>query len=129
MANYKYDALLEVFKRVDNRGNYLAVNISEAQRIINLLDLGYSHSAISNKVRLSNQKAGMSTVKSFIKNYLEGNIEIPEDAPAPVNVFTELDESNRLDALERRLCELEEEFEEYKASQEDNWISRIRSRI
>jgi len=110
MANYKYNVELEVFKRTDNRGNYLAVNISEAQRIVTLLNLGYSISKIENKVKLTNPKAGTSTIKSFIKNYKEGNIEIPEDAPAPVQDIEELTLDDKTSNIEERMSKLEEDW-------------------
>ena len=111
MANYKYDSQLEVFKRTDNRGNHLAVNISEAQRIISLLDLGYSASKIQNKIRLSNPKASTSTLNSFIRNYVDGNIFMPDDAPAPVRSLESISDNDRINRLEERVIELEKKVD------------------
>lgn len=122
MANYKYDSQLEVFKRTDNRGNHLAVNVSEAQRIISLLDLGYSASKIQNKVRLSNPKASTSTLNSFIRNYIEGNIFMPEDAPAPVRSIESLTDNDRISRLEERVTKLEEELEFMNNDSEDKGL-------
>jgi len=118
MANYEYDADIEMFRRTDNRGNHLAVNIYEAQRIVSLLNLGYSLSKIQNKVKLTNPKAGMSTLRSFIRNYEEGNIKIPEDAPAPSRVFDTISDSDRISKLEERVTLIEEKMNEKKSFRE-----------
>ena len=76
-------------------------------RIISLLNLGYSVSAIQGKVTLSHPKATNHTISTFIKNYNEGNIEIPDDAPAPTHMVDELTDSSRIDALEERVRKLE----------------------
>lgn len=110
MVNYYYDVGSESFKREDNRGKGLYVNITEAQRIVNLLDLGHSLTEVEGKVTLSNPKGTSTTIKSFIKNYKNGNIEMPIDAPAPVRVFEELSDSSRIDELEERVSALEEIF-------------------
>ena len=126
MVEYYYDVESEVFKRADNRGNYLAINVAEAQRIISLLDLGYSVIGIKNKVQISNPRCKSSTVDSFIKNYNQGNINMPEDAPAPALVFESFEDENRLDALEKRVSELESELDELKnnglTSKVKSWI-------
>lgn len=108
MAEYYYDVHDEVFKRTDNRGNHLAVNVAEAQRIESLINLGYSEYKIQDKVVLSNPKASRSTINSFIKNLKAGNIHMPEDAPAPILMFDSLTDSERIDALEERISKLEE---------------------
>lgn len=109
MAEYYYDVNDEVFKRKDKRGNHLAINIAEAQQIVRYLDLGYNNSEISNKVAISNPKCGSTTVNSFIKNYKQGNIKMPVDAPAPVRLFESLTDSDRIEELERRVSILEAE--------------------
>lgn len=120
MAKYGYDVRGEVFKREDNRGNPLRINIAEAQRIISLLNLGYSTTAILNKVELS--KGTSSTVKNFIKNYQAGNIDIPDDAPAPVQVLDEMEDSRRIDALEERVTKLELIQKESTLDKVKQWI-------
>lgn len=107
MVNYRYDVESECFRRVDNRGKPLYVNITEAQKIILQLDLGYSVTSIEGKVALSNPKGTVTTIRSFIRNYRAGNIEIPTDAPAPARVFDDVMESNRIDELEKRIEKLE----------------------
>ena len=114
MANYIYNPNKEAFVREDNRGKPLYINITEAQRIISLMDLGYSVADIENKMSLSNPKGTSTTVKSFIKNYKLDNIEIPDNAPAPSGVFNGLTDNDRLDALEERVSKLEKKLGENK---------------
>lgn len=110
MAEYYYDVDDEVFKRVDKRGTHLYVNVAEAQRIISLINLGYNNVQIKNKVIISNPKCGSTTVTSFIKNYKLGNIKMPEDAPAPTKLFDSITDNDRLDALEERISNLENQM-------------------
>lgn len=114
MVKWYYDDVEEVFKRSDNRGNHLAINIVEAQQIIRFVDLGYNNVEITNKVPISNPKCGSTTVSSFIKNYKLGNINMPEDAPVPTKVFDSITEENRLDDMESRIAKLESDVEEFK---------------
>lgn len=107
MAKYEYDKKREVFVRKDKRGNHLAVNIVEAQRIVHFMNLGYSINDIQGKMNLVSPKGTASTVKSFIRNYLQGNIEMPDDAPAPSMVFDSMTDNDRLTALEERVTALE----------------------
>ena len=137
MKKYIYDAHSETFKRSDKRGMPLYVNIVEANRIINLVNLGTSVQKIIENVKLSNPKASVSTVRSFIKNYREDNIEIPEDAPVPVKIFDEVTEDSRVDELEKRVKALEDKMAELKPtafageskSMEKGVINRIRTWI
>lgn len=105
MAKYVYDVDDEVFRRLDNSGRPLNVNVTEAERIVSLMNLGYGDTAISKKVTLVKGKS--STVKSFIKNYKLGNIEIPDDAPAPTYMVEEISDGSRISALEERVTKLE----------------------
>ena len=107
MAKYEYNVDCECFKRLDNRGKPLYVNIIEANRIINLINLGHSVADINGKVALSNPKGTVTTINSFIRNYREDNIIMPDDAPAPVKVFESFGDSDRISALEERITELE----------------------
>lgn len=112
MANYNYNPNKEAFVREkDNRGKPIYVNVTEAQRIVSLIDLGYSVADIENKMSLSNPKGTSTTVRSFIKNYKEGNIQIPNDAPAPSRIFDGLTDNDRLNELEERVSKLEKKFE------------------
>ena len=107
MVKYSYDVEEECFKRNNTRGRPLYVNIIEAQRITHLVDLGAYTENIVEKVKLSNPKAGKSTVRTFIKNYKEDNVEMPSDAPVPARVFDEMKEESRVNALEKRVETLE----------------------
>jgi len=111
MVNYIYDVNDEYFKRADNRGRPLYLNVTEALRIVNMIDMGNSIPAIVNKVNLVHPSATTTTIKSFIRNYNEGNIEIPTNAPVPSNVFDEMTVESNYDALERRVSALEEMME------------------
>lgn len=111
MVNYNYDVNKEAFVRSDKRGRALYVNISEANRIISLLDLGHSITDIQMKVVLVNPKGTATTVKNFIKNYTEGKINMPENAPAPSKIFQSLTDNDRLNNLEERVSKLEEIIE------------------
>jgi len=110
MAKYEYIPKMEAFRRVDARGKPLFVNITEAQRIVSLLDLGYSMTDIQSKITLTNPKGTGTTVRSFVKNYLDGNIELPTDAPAPTRVFESMTDNDRLNELEERVSRLEEQY-------------------
>lgn len=107
MVKYNYNTEMEAFKRNDNRGKPLYVNITEAQRIVSLLELGYSVSDVCGKISLNNPKGTVTTIKSFIRNYNEENITIPQDAPAPALLFDSVDDEARISELERRVSRLE----------------------
>lgn len=122
MVEYHYDVNTEAFKRADNRGKSLYVNITEAQRIISLLNLGYSISDIEGKVSLSSPQGTITTVKSFIRNYKQGNINMPTDAPAPVKVFDSITDGSRIDLLEERVTKLEMIQKESVLDKVKSWI-------
>lgn len=107
MVKYLYNADLEAFRREDKKGKPLYINIIEANRIINLLELGHSVADINGKIALSNPKGTATTINSFIRNYKEDNIVIPENAPAPIHNFESLSDSSRISALEERVTDIE----------------------
>ena len=76
MVKYNYNVEMEAFKRSDNRGKAIYVNVAEAQKIVSMLELGYSVADICGKVSLNSPKGSLTTIKSFIRNYKSGNIEI-----------------------------------------------------
>lgn len=127
MVKYSYDVEDECFKRKNKRGRPLYVNITEAQRITNFVDLGAYTESIIDRVQLVSPKAGKSTVRSFIKNYKDGNIEMPTDAPVPTKVFDEMTDESRIDALEKRVELLEQRLSEQPTQK--NVIERIRTWI
>lgn len=104
---YEYFEDDECFRRVDNRGRPLFVNISEALQIESLMNLGYSVEEIKDRVKLSNRKAGRNTVVSMIKNIREGNVDLTGDYTIPVNQLVEVDDDMRISALEKRVDVLE----------------------
>ena len=110
MVKYNYNVEMEAFKRSDNRGKAIYVNVAEAQRIVSMLELGYSVADICGKVSLNSPKGSLTTIKSFIRNYKNGNIEIPTNAPAPSNVYESMDYDVRFDELEERVLKLENKF-------------------
>ncbi len=124
MAKYEYDANREVFVRKDKRGNHLAVNIAEAQRIINFMNLGYSVDGIQGKMNLVSPKGTASTVKSFIRNYKQGNIEMPNDAPVPVRLFESVEDDNRIDELEERISRIEQKMNESWKDKVKLWMRK-----
>ena len=111
MVKYNYNAEMEAFKRADNRGKAIYVNVAEAQRIVSMLELGYSVADICGKVSLNSPKGSLTTIKSFIRNYKNGNIEIPTDAPAPSNVYESMDYDVRFEELENKVLALEERID------------------
>ena len=76
--NYKYDVEQECFVREDGLGKKFWINVTEAQRIMTLYDLGNSVSEIRNKIQF-NGEVYESTIRNFIRNVQEGKIEIPTD--------------------------------------------------
>ena len=112
---YVYNIEMEAFRREDKRGKPLYINIAEANRIINLLNMGYSVASINGKISLNNPKGTVTTINSFIRNYNEGNIIMPENAPAPVHIFESITDSDRIDELEKRISNLEDRFSELKS--------------
>jgi len=109
MVKYEYDPLIEKFRRVDNKGTHLNINIVEARRIVALKNLGYKVTSIyrDSELNLAN-KIGISTLRTFIKNYDAGNISIEGEFPVPKAVFDEMTDESRIDELERRIEVLEE---------------------
>ena len=126
MAKYHYNVEKEAFVREDNKGKPLYVNISEAQKIVLQLDLGYSVSSIEGKVALSNPKGTVTTIRSFIRNYKAGNIEISSDAPAPARVFDDILESNKLEELEERIENLEDIISDITANGGQSFTEKVK---
>ena len=98
---YDYDVENECFVREDKLGKKIWINITEAQRIVTLHELGNTISQINNKINFQSGKVGESTVKNFLNNVEQGNIEIYGDYPAPIGVIQELSIEERLNNLEK----------------------------
>ena len=126
MVKYSYDIERECFKRADNRGKPLYVNIVEAQKIEHQLNLGYSLTQIEGKVALSNPMGTATTIKSFVRNYKQGNIEMPENAPLPVRVFDNITESNKIEELEERIENLEDIISDITANGGQSFTEKVK---
>lgn len=105
---YEYRVEEEDFKRVDNRGRPLKINISEARQIESLRTLGYPVSKIYEKIEF-NKDVSITTLRTFIKNMESGNISLEGDYPAPVHIKKDMD-------LEARLCRIEESVKRLEKS-------------
>lgn len=99
MVKYEYDVATESFKRVDNRGNKLKINITEARRIESLLNLGHNPNYIWNKINFIND-VSITTVRTFIKNLEAGNIDLEGDYPAPALLMEDMTMEARVKRLE-----------------------------
>ena len=103
---YNYDVKNECFVREDGLGKKIWINITEAQRIVTLHELGNSIGQINSKINFQSGKVSESTVKNFLNNVENGNIEVYGDYPAPVGVIQDLTIEERLNNLERDVEEL-----------------------
>ena len=112
MAKYEYDPIIEKFRRVDNKGKPLDINIVEARRIVALKNLGYKVPSIfrDNEMNLPS-KIGITTLRTFIKNYDDGNISIEGEFPVPKAVFDDMTKESEIDDLKRRVEILEQVVE------------------
>ena len=100
MVKYEYNPSLEGFQREDRRGRVLPINIVEGRRIESLLNLGYSVTRIYDEIDFVD-KVTLTTVRTFVKNYREGNISLEGDFPIPEHDFEEITMEVRLEKLER----------------------------
>lgn len=106
MVKYKYNVEMEVFKRVDNRGPPLSVNIVEARRIKSMMDLGIKAPTIMKKINFVNN-ISITTLRTIMNNIEKGNLMLDGDYPAPSQVMNDM-------GLEMRVTQLEKEVEELK---------------
>lgn len=109
MVKYEYNPTLEGFQRVDRRGRVLPINISEGRRIETLLKLGCSVASIYESIDF-NKDVTSTTVRTFVKNYREGNISLEGDFPVPEHQFEEVTNDSRLTSLEDRVQTLEDQM-------------------
>lgn len=112
MAKYNYVPELEMFRRVDNRGPSLKVNIVEARRIKSLMDLGIKAPTIMKKIDFTNN-ISMTNLRTIMNNIEDGNIDMDGDYPAPVGTMKEMD-------IEARISELEKDIAEFKRRMNGN---------
>lgn len=106
MVKYVYNPDLEVFRRVDNRGPSLKVNIIEARRIKSMMDLGIKAPTILVKIDFVNP-ISMTNLRTIMKNIEKGNLELDGDYPVPTNQLDDINTEIRLTNLEERMNELE----------------------
>ncbi len=107
---YNYSIEQECFIREDNLGKKYPINITEARRIMTLVDLGNSVSEIRNKIRFKSNKVAESTIKNFIIQVRNGNISLDGDYPAPADVVFELTLDERISRLEEDIAEIKEQL-------------------
>ena len=119
---YNYDAKNECFVREDGLGKKFFINSHEAQRIMTMVDLGYSIPRICNKIQFASDKVYESTVTNFINNVKEGNIIVSDEYPAPNGVLESLTVEDRISRLEDRVTALEEIKENKTESRWKKWL-------
>lgn len=122
---YNYDVEKECFVREDGLGKKIWINITEAQRIVTLHELGNTVSQINSKIDFNSKRVSESTVKNFLNNVSEGNIEVYGDYPAPIGVITELTIEERLNNLERDVEMLKNKSCECK--DDDSVVDKVKS--
>ena len=117
MVKYDYDVEKECFKRVDNRGRPLMINITEGKKVESMLNLGYPISQIYRKIDWVND-INETNLRTFVRNLQNGNIDVSGDYPAPRPVFEDLTISgleNRIEKLEEIVKNHEDRFSELKS--------------
>ena len=119
---YNYDVENECFIREDGLGKKFHINITEARRIVTLHDLGNNVSEIRNKIQFQSNKVSEITIRNFLKQIGNGNIDLTGDYPAPSNVVFELTLEERISNLEERVKELEDKKEAVKTV---SWRERL----
>lgn len=119
---YNYDVENECFIREDGLGKKFHINITEARRIVTLHDLGNTVSEIRNKIQFQSNKVSEITIRNFLKQIGNGNIDLTGDYPAPSNVVFELTLEERISNLEERVKELENKKEAVKTV---SWRERL----
>ena len=89
MVKYEYDIERECFRRVDNRGRPLMINITEGKKVESMLNLGYPVAQIYRKIDWVND-INETNLRTFVRNLNNGNIDVSGDYPAPQIVFEDL---------------------------------------
>lgn len=110
MVKYEYNPELEVFRRVDNRGPSLKVNIVEARRIKSMMDLGIKAPTILMKIDFVNP-ISMTNLRTIMNNIEKGNLELDGDYPMPTGQLNDINTEIRLTSLEERMSKLENKKE------------------
>lgn len=123
---YKYDASRECFIREDGLGKKFYINSTEAHRIMNMYSFDNSIGEIRNKIQFNHpRKVTESTIKNFINNVKNGNIELTDDLPAPVEDVMNITMDDRMESLEQRMSVLEDMICNKKSFSDKvkSWIS------
>lgn len=111
MVKYDYDVTIEGFRRVDRRGRPLYINITEARRIVHMLEMGCSLAKIYSKIDFA-RDISTTTLRTFAKNYNQGNISVEGDYPTPREIVEEISLSTKVEKLEKRVSDLEDTISE-----------------
>ena len=117
MVKYEYDIDKECFRRVDNRGRPIMINITEGKKVDSLLTLGYPISEIYRKIDWVND-INETNLRTFVRNLKDGNIDVDGDYPVPQIIFEDL----TIDGFEDRIKALERIVERH-----ENMISELKS--
>lgn len=123
---YKYDDNQECFIRVDGLGKKFYINSTEAHRIITMYNLDNSIGEIRNKIHFKNpKKVTESTIKNFINNVNNGNIDLSKVEFAPIDDVMDITLDDRVESLEQRIGILEDMLENKKSLSDKvkSWIS------
>ena len=109
MVKYEYNPEIEMFRRVDNKGPSLKVNIVEARRIESMMQLGIKAPTIMKKIDFVNN-ISMTNLRTIMSNIEQGNLKLEGDYPAPVATLDEMSIDARMDRLEEDLEEFKEKY-------------------
>ena len=121
MVKYEYNVEQEVFRRVDNRGVPLKVNIVEARRIKSMMDLGLKATTIIQKIDFVN-KISITNLKTIMNNIENGNINLDGDYPIPTRNLEDINYDIRISNLEERVEKLEVKLNDLGSSTKDKTI-------
>lgn len=121
---YEYNSGLGCFERSDGLGKKIWVNMSEAQRIITLRDLGNTIGEIQAKMNFTSNKATSYSVKTILNKYDDGSIIIDMSSPASNIQFEDMSMDARIMDLEERLSKLEKLVTDKK---EESFTDKVKS--
>lgn len=121
MVKYQYNVEMEGFQRIDRRGRVLPINITEGRRIDSMSQLGCSSQEIYDGITFNAKTVTHSTVKTFLKNVKEGNINLEGDYPAPSKTIEEMSLESRVDRLEEKMDSLLKQPPTCDCQSEKSW--------
>lgn len=123
MVKYEYNVEQEVFRRVDNRGVPLRVNIVEARRIKSMMDLGLKATTIIQKIDFVNN-ISITNLKTIMNNIENGNINLDGDYPIPTRNLEDINYDIRISNLEERVGKLEIKLNDLGSSKDKAIVER-----